>query len=45
MSIGGTVDGAEELKFINRVSLDGLRALSPVRRADFAVGVLWKKRN
>ena len=45
MSIGGTVDGAKELKFINRVSLDGLRALSPVSRADFAVGVLWKKRS
>lgn len=46
MSIGSTivrtVGRAKELKFIDRVGLDGLRAFSPIRRADFTVGVLWK---
>jgi len=43
-SSGGGVCGTEELEFLDRVSLDGLRALSPVCRANFAVGVLGRKR-
>lgn len=42
ITIGSAVGSAKELKFIDRVGLDGLRTFGPIRRADFTVGVLWK---
>lgn len=40
--VGSAIGGSKELKFIDRVRLDSLRTLMPVRRADLTVGVLWK---